>query len=144
MYSCHCLYIHRSQYWLMWIYYCITEVHCCFKVGHHRFHSFHLQTLENHPRWSSWGDWKGTALSQQMDLIAITLRRWFWKVFYLNHVIKCCHLWWEGTHKMLPCMPGNVHPTFRMGLRILLFGFYEIFTFHLKISLIFVQPFKTI
>ena len=41
-------------------------------------------------------------------------------------------------------MPGNVCLTIYMGLRILLFSFYEIFHFHLKISLITLPPFKPI
>lgn len=45
---------------------------------------------------------------------------------------------------MLACMPGNVYLTVHMGLRILLFSFYEIFSFHLKISLIILHPFQPI
>lgn len=45
---------------------------------------------------------------------------------------------------MLPCVPGKLCITVHMGLRIVLFSFCEIFSFHLKISLIILHSFKAI
>lgn len=45
---------------------------------------------------------------------------------------------------MLPCLPRKVCVTVHMGVRILLFSFYEIFSFPLKISLTILHPFKAI